>query len=202
NFPVTNIETALIPGLIGNNLTNMRNLLLTLSGSLSSVAQSFRSSSATATQFLDMNQIAVPPGRNTVTNEWNAFFKDDWKVRPSLTLNFGLRYEYYGVPYEGTGMTAAMVGGGLAGFGWSGRSWSNYWGFGPQNGDLTQVQFIGPKSPNPGQQLYKDDSNNVGPAVGFSWSLPWFGKDKTSVRGGYGISYFGTSGRGSFIDTS
>src|SRR5204863_7968210 len=71
NTPVTGIETAAIPGLIGNNLTNMRNLLLTLSGSLSNVAQSFRTNSSTATEFLDMNQIKVPPGRNTVSNEWN-----------------------------------------------------------------------------------------------------------------------------------
>jgi hypothetical protein len=28
------------------------------------------------------------------------------------------------------------------------------------------------------------------------------GKDKTSIRGGYGVSYFGTSGRGSAIDSS
>jgi hypothetical protein len=202
NTPVTNIETALIPGLIGNNLTNMRNLLLTLSGSLSNVMQSFRTNSATATEFLDMNQIKVPPGRLTVTNEWNAFFKDDWKIRPSLTLNLGVRYEWYGVPYEGTGMTAALVGGGFAAFGWSGRSWADYWAYGPQKGALTEVQFIGPKSPHPGEQLYKDDRNNFGPAVGFSWSLPWLGKDKTTVRGGYGISYFGTAGRGSAIDTS
>jgi hypothetical protein len=202
NTPVTNIETALIPGLIGNNLTNMRNLLLTLSGSLSNVQQSFRTNSPTATEFLDMKQVEVPPGRNTVTNEWNAFFKDDWKIRPSLTLNLGLRYEWYGVPYEGTGMTAALVDGGFAGFGWSGRSWNDYWAYGPQKGALTEVQFIGPKSPHPDEQLYKDDWNNFGPAVGFSWSLPWFGKDKTTVRGGYGLSYFGTAGRGSAIDTS
>jgi hypothetical protein len=202
NAPVTNIETALIPGLIGNNLTTMRNLLLTLSGSLSNVLQSFRTNSPTATEFLDMKQIENPPGRNTVTNEWNVFFKDDWKIRPSLTLNLGLRYEWYGVPYEGTGMTAAMVGGGFAGFGWSGREWSNYWAFGPQRAPLTEVQFIGPGSPNPDQQLYQDDWNNFGPAVGFSWSVPWFGKDKTTIRGGYGVSYFGTAGRGSAIDTS
>jgi hypothetical protein len=180
----------------------MRNLLLTLSGSLANVQQSFRTNSPTATEFLDMNQIKTPPGRNTVTNEWNAFFKDDWKVRPSLTLNVGMRYEWYGVPYEGTGMTAALVGGGFAGFGWSGRSWNDYWAYGPQKGALTEVQFIGPKSPHPDQQLYKNDNNNFGPAIGFSWSLPWLGKDKTSVRGGYGISYFGTAGRGSSIDTS
>jgi hypothetical protein len=202
NFPVQGIETALIPGLIGNNLTRARNLLLTLSGSLSSVSQSFRTNSPTATEFLDMLQIEKPPSRLTVTNEWNAFFKDDWKLMPSLTLNLGIRYEWYGVPWEGNGMTAAVAGGGFAAFGWSGRSWDDYWGFGPQKGELTQVQFIGPKSPNPGQQLFKDDRNNFAPAVGFSWSLPWFGKDKTTVRGGYGLSYLGHGGRGSAIDTS
>jgi hypothetical protein len=99
-------------------------------------------------------------------------------------------------------MTAAVAGGGFAAFGWSGRSWDDYWGFGPQKGSLTEVQFIGPKSPHPDDQLFKDDRNNFAPAVGFSWSLPWFGKDKTTVRGGYGLSYLGHGGRGSAIDTS
>jgi hypothetical protein len=202
NFPVTNIETALIPGLIGNNLTRARNLLLTLSGSLSSVSQSFRANSPTATEFLDMKQLNAPPSRLTTTNEWSAFFKDDWKIRPSLTLNLGLRYEWYGVPWEGTGMTASVAGGGFAAFGWSGRSWNDYWSYGPQKGALTEVIFVGPKSPHPDQQIYKDDRNNFGPAIGFSWSLPWFGKDKTMVRGGYGVSYLGTAGRGSAIDSA
>src|SRR5262249_26608460 len=40
-------------------------------------------------------------------------------------------------------------------------------------------------------QIYKDDYNNFGPAVGISWALLWFGKDKTMLRAGYGISYVG-----------
>ena len=31
-------------------------------------------------------------------NEFAAFFQDNWKVTPRLTLNLGLRYEYFGPP--------------------------------------------------------------------------------------------------------
>ena len=125
--------------------------------------------------------------------------KDDWKIAPSLTLNIGLRHEYFGVPWEVNGLTGAVVGGGFAGFGWTGRSFDDYWRFGPQKGDLTTVEFIGPKSPHPDTQLYKDDWNNFGPAVGFSWFVPWFGANKTSVRGGYSLTYQG-GGRGLDLD--
>ena len=59
--------------------------------------------------------------------------------------------------------------------------------FNPTN--LTQQHFIGPGSPNPDEMLFNKDLNNFGPAVGFAWQLPWFGKGKTTLRGGYQVSY-------------
>src|SRR6185503_12819597 len=58
NFPVLNIETAQIPGLIGagagGNLTNSRNLLLTLTGSIQNVTQQFILNDASKTdRYLD-----------------------------------------------------------------------------------------------------------------------------------------------------
>src|SRR3989442_11811574 len=60
-------------------------------------------------------------------------------------------------------------------------------------GSLTTEEFVGKGSPNPGRQFYKNDWNNFAPAVGLSWSLPWFGKEKTILRAGYGVSYQHTS---------
>jgi hypothetical protein len=62
-------------------------------------------------------------------------------------------------------------------------------------------EFVGKNSPQPNKQLYKDDWNNFAPSIGLSWSLPYFGKDKTVLRAGYGISYQG-GGRGFTLDSS
>ncbi len=59
-----------------------------------------------------------------------------------------------------------------------GRSFEDFWNFGPQKGELSVVEFVGKNSPNPDKQIYKDDWNNFGPAIGFSWQLPWFGRAK------------------------
>jgi hypothetical protein len=54
---------------------------------------------------------------------------------------------------------------------------------------VTTMELVGPKTSNPNKSIYKKDRNNIGPAVGFAWQLPWFGAGKTNVRGGYQISY-------------
>jgi hypothetical protein len=56
---------------------------------------------------------------------------------------------------------------------------------------LTQLEFVGPNTSKPGETIYPDAWKNFGPAVGFAWELPWLGKGKTNVRGGYQISYVG-----------
>src|SRR5438128_2713324 len=86
---------------------------------------------------------------------------------------------------------AMPVGGNAAMFGISGTDYSALWNPYAKGDSLTKTAFTGKYSPNPDTQWYKDDWNNIAPAVGMSWSLPWWGKDKTVLRAGYGMSYQG-----------
>src|SRR5262249_7695007 len=114
-------------------------------------------------------------------------------IRPSLTLNLGLRFDFYGTPWEKNGMNASPVGGEAGLFGISGTSFADMWQPGRIAGKPTQLQLVGKNSPNPDTLFYNNDRNNFGPAIGLSWSLPWGGKDKTVLRAGYGISYQGAA---------
>lgn len=184
------------PGLVTNNQTTANSLLYFLSGSMTSAQQYYYIQTANHEgKWLDYN--SSPDHRKTTwsrQNEFSIFVKDDWKISRSFTANLGLRYDYYGVPWEGNGLTAIPVGGGSALFGVSGRSFAEAW-MNPNAGvnmDLvTTLEFVGPKTPNPDKTAYKKDKNNFGPAVGFSWQVPWFGEGKTNVRGGYQITFQG-----------
>ncbi len=75
---------------------------------------------------------------------WMGYGQDEFKVRPNLTLNIGLRYEYYTVVNEVKGRTAVVD---VLGCG----------GFCP-----------------PGTPMYAPDRNNLAPRLGLAWSPEQF----------------------------
>lgn len=173
---------------LGQNTTTAQNLLLDLSGSVSNASLTYNAHSPTDTTFTPLVRI-----KDYHQNEWGAFFKDDWKIRPNLTLNLGVRYDYYGVPWEKSGLHAIPVGGSAGLFGISGTDISALWNPYATGGSLTRLQLVGKNSTHPDTLFYNNDWNNFGPAVGLSWSLPWWGKDKTVLRAGYGMNYQGAA---------
>src|SRR6185436_1108781 len=133
--------------------------------------------------------------------EMSAYFKDDWKFRRNLTLNLGVHWEYYGNPWEESGLAARVIGDSEKAFtGVTCTSSPGTAGFTSTCSNLVQVQLVGKNSPHPDvlTSLKGNDLNNFAPAIGFSWNLPWFGEGKTVLRSGYGINYGGAARN--FID--
>jgi outer membrane receptor protein involved in Fe transport len=121
----------------------------------------------------DVTIMGINPGtgliepniRNFRFWETGFFLQDDWKVLPNLTVNLGLRHEWFGRPSEENDLLTNLV-------------------LGPgadifeqiANGTVGQVD-----------QVVPNDWNNFGPRLGASWD-PW-GDGRLAIRGGYGIAY-------------
>jgi len=117
------------------------------------------------TQFFNASGQRTPTDfRRFVQHEYGAFAQDSWKIRSNLTLNYGLRYEYNGVPFERDGNLSNLL---------NQQAW-----------DTPPITFqtVGPGTR---RQIYKSDPYNFEPRLGLAWDP--FNNGRTSFRVGYGI---------------
>ena len=185
----------------GNN-QRMRNLLSFLSGSLSSVTQFYYMQDPDKLDKFEDFKSFPQRLRDTHRNEFSAFVKDDWKLTKTLTINAGVRWDWYGSIYDQNGMMPLPTDGPAAIFGISGRSFADAWFRpGPARAGVTTFEYVGKNSPHPDKSYFPNDWNNFGPAVGFAWQIPWFGAGKTTLRGGYQITYNGLPSFNSLTQT-
>jgi outer membrane receptor protein involved in Fe transport len=111
--------------------------------------------------FMCSYQIGVQNGNVGTTNFENAaFIQDDWRASSKLTLNLGLRYEYFTNPAERHARQS--------------------------NFDLSTGRLVLASSAS--DTLTETDKNNYSPRIGFAYDIR--GKGKSVVRGGFGIFYF------------
>ena len=96
-------------GLAANATKTAHSLLTDLTASIDHVNQSFGIASVTNTT-LAGSPVIPTKYYGMHAREVSAYFKDEWKIHPSLTLNLGVHWEYYGQPFEENGLAARIVG--------------------------------------------------------------------------------------------
>jgi len=126
------------------------------------------------------NKRAPDPYRGYRANEFSAYAQSDWKISPRLTLNYGLRWEYFGPPHNfKAGVDSNVY------FGTFGTPTPTGNPFLPSDslfGALQGAQFI-----QKDHNIWNKDTNNFAPRFGFS--LDTLGNGKFVVRGGFGLGY-------------
>ena len=116
-------------------------------------------------------------------NEWAAYFQDDWKIRRRLTLNLGLRWEYFGPPHNfRSGIDSNFF------FGSGDTPVPNATAnpFFPVNSSQT-ARVVRGGFQQRDNEIWKKDFNNFAPRVGFAWDVR--GDQRLVIRGGGAISY-------------
>jgi hypothetical protein len=128
-----------------------------------------------------------------------AYFQDDWKITPKLTLNLGLRYDWFGPLLETNGGQANFIPGPnpfsgpaflLPATGKDNRQLSSTANNPSLNGngfiDLLAKDGIALEETNKyGQGLTQTQKTNFAPRIGFAYQA----SDKLVARAGFGLFY-------------
>ena len=106
------------------------------------------------------------------SSSYDLYVNDDWRLGPTLSLNYGLRWEYSSPAVEKYGRMANLDV--LPGFA----------GVAPVEGNSTLGTLTGMRYP---ESLVKPDKHGIEPRVALAWR-PIFGSSLV-VRAGYGVYY-------------
>ena len=159
NFPGTFNATTNPTGIQSNDLTRLRNTTADLLGRVGTVSQAFVADPANGSGFL-------PRGSRWINKanykEYDFYGQDNWRLRPNLVLDLGVRWEIRATPEEVN--RPRLV-----------PNQPVKLGAAPSN----NVKWVE-------GELFKTAYNNIEPSVGFAWDP--FKSGKTSIRGNYRLA--------------
>jgi hypothetical protein len=116
--------------------------------------------------------------RNFRFTSYGVFAQDSFRLRPNLTLNYGLRYELNTVLHEAHGRLSS----------WWPQKYTTFLPLDPNvQTNLPALEASGIVTQNGVGGVYTGDHNNFAPRIGLSWDL--LGNGRTVLRAGYGVFY-------------
>jgi hypothetical protein len=156
------LSSALLPGISGADLTSANNLAALLSGTITSLAQTFQVESQSS-GFVG----GIPNNRNWSLNNSSLYVQDNWRIKPNLSIRGGLKWEYFSPVKEDDNLAFMPV----------------------LNGKTMRQAMLDPATTVSFADgyLWGRDLNNFGPTVGVSWDP--FKDGKTAIRAGYSLTF-------------
>ncbi len=176
--------TANFPGASAADISRAAGIYAVLTGHITAISANARLDEKTG-QYSYLGGLT----QRAREREAGLFAQDSWRMRPSLTLTGGLRWEVQ-FPFTALNNVYAQVSYNDL-FGVSGPG--NLFKPGTLSGQPSQyTQF------KAGSRTYQTDYNNFAPSIGFAWSPNWRsgvfkrlfgGGGQTVLRGGYSVAY-------------
>jgi hypothetical protein len=136
----------------------------------------------------------TPLSRHFAANTYELYAQDSWKVKPNLTVTYGLRYSLSSPPWETNGVQVAPTVNLGDWFNLRARNMNQ--GIGAASDPVISLDLAGPAHNKPG--FYDWDHHDFGPRIGVAWSPNasggfWKkllgGSGQSTVRAGFGIVY-------------
>jgi hypothetical protein len=184
------ISATSLPGGSSANVTSAQTVYAAIVGLLGSASQTLNVSSPTS---------GFIPGftreRFVLGKDLSLYAQDQWRMKTNFTLNYGVRWDYVGVPTVPNGLSIQPNYDQMYGVSGFGNLFHPTAAPGSQVAATNTLDFV---SGDTGIPLYNKDWNNFAPFVGFAWSPEFksgigkfiFGEaGKSSIRGGYSQSF-------------
>ena len=149
--------------LASSQLTTISGAALNLTGALTSIGVTYQYDAQG-----NLLPVGSPAVRRFATEEYELYLSDNWRIKPSLTVTYGLRYSYSRPPYETNGLQgvttvpleqymADRVGAAEAGI--------------PANQlSSSLLTWVAGGPANDGPSWYNPDRNNFAPRLSIAWS--------------------------------
>ncbi len=160
------LTATLFPGGINAIQLQTANSFLTLySGAIGGLSRTFNVNAARPAAGFDPT---APQTRDLRLNQLGAYINDQWRIRPNLTINAGLRYDYVTPLSEANAFALLPVLGA---------------------GQTADQALLNPNGiVNFASRFWRPDRNNFAPNVSVAWDIKGLGQP-TVLRGGYSIAY-------------
>ncbi len=189
--PATAIfNAANLPAASSTSLSDAQNLYALLTGRISSVTDVVNVDAKTH-QYVPFNPVQL----KELMTSFGLYFADSWRVTRSLTVNYGLRWDFQGDNENPnniyTSPTLLDLFGPSGALGGSNHNAPNLFNPGSLNGIANPAIYQRSKA-------YNHDYVNPAPHIGVAWNPEFqsglmnalFGNGKTVLRGGYSLNYY------------